>query len=247
MNNWTREELILAINLYFKTTFGRIHNRNPEIIQLAELIGRTASSVAYKLANFASIDPTLDRKGASNYSKLDALVWEEFFNDWEGLSFESEKLLAQYEKRDLVQEVIGSTESFIGSDRESLVKIRVNQNFFRKSILASYDNTCCITGIKMPKLLVASHIIPWSKDEQNRLNPSNGLCLNALHDKAFDSGLITLDEKFRVVVSSELKQKTLVSEQREFLSYEGTSITLPKKFLPSQEFLEYHRNNIFVA
>ncbi len=83
--NWIREELILAINLYCKTPFGRIHNRNPEIIKLANLIDRTPSSVSYKLANFASIDPSLQRKGASNVSKLDIDVWKEFFNDWEKL------------------------------------------------------------------------------------------------------------------------------------------------------------------
>jgi putative restriction endonuclease len=246
-NNWTRNELILAINLYCKIPFGRINTTTPEIRKLAKLIGRTPGSVSYKLANFASIDPSLDRKGASNYSKLDAQVWEEFFKDWEGLSFESEMLLAQYEERDLFQEVIYPEETFLGADRERVVKTRVNQNFFRTSILASYNNTCCITEIKTPKLLVASHIIPWATDTRNRLNPSNGLCLNALHDKAFDTGLITLDAELRVMVSSELKHKKLESEHRQFHSYEGKKIALPGKFLPLQEFLEYHRNTVFVS
>ena len=78
---WTREELILAINLYCKTPFGRIHIRNKDIIELARLLNRTPGSVSYKLANFASIDPSLDRKGASNVSKLDKEIWAEFYND----------------------------------------------------------------------------------------------------------------------------------------------------------------------
>jgi putative restriction endonuclease len=77
-NLWSREELILAINLYCKLPFGRLHNRNPEIINLANLIGRTPSSVAYKLVNFASLDPSLKArgiKGASNASNLDREIW----------------------------------------------------------------------------------------------------------------------------------------------------------------------------
>lgn len=93
---WTREELILAFNLYCKLPFGRLHKGNPEIIDLANLIGRTPSSVAFKLVNFASFDPNLKArgiKGASNASKLDAKIWNEFYNDWDALAYESELLL----------------------------------------------------------------------------------------------------------------------------------------------------------
>jgi putative restriction endonuclease len=245
--NWTRKELILAINLYCKTPFSKIGSRNPQFIKLAKLIGRTPGSISFKLSNFAHIDPTLDRKGFSNCSKLDREIWGEFFNDWETLAFESENVLAHFEKRDLIQEFTKKEDSYIGKEKERIVKTRVNQSFFRKSILASYNNTCCITGIKSPKLLNASHIIPWSKDEHNRLNPSNGLCLNALHDKAFDIGLITLDEELRVVASSELKGKKLIAEEEQFLKYEGTKIILPTKFLPDQTFLSWHRENLFVG
>lgn len=99
---WSREELILAINLYCKLPFGRLHNSNPQVIRLAELIGRTPSSVAYKLVNFASLDPSLKKrgiKGASNASKLDKVIWEEFYNNWNELPYESEKLLAQFENK----------------------------------------------------------------------------------------------------------------------------------------------------
>ena len=56
---WTREELILAINLYCKLPFGKLHQNNPEIKHLAQLIGRSNGSLAYKLVNFASLDPSL--------------------------------------------------------------------------------------------------------------------------------------------------------------------------------------------
>jgi putative restriction endonuclease len=241
--NWTRTELILAINLYCKTPFGRIHNRNPEIIKLAKLIDRTPSSVSYKLANFASIDPSLPRKGASNVSKLDIDVWNEFFNDWEKLAFESENLFSKHDNNSLATDI--EILPLEGYNREGVVKIRVNQAFFRKTVLASYNFKCCITGLSIAELLVASHIIPWSKDEKNRLNPRNGLCLNVLHDKAFDKGLISISEKFRIIVSNRLKDSAKSPEKELINKYDGLPISLPNRFLPDREFLSYHRKNIF--
>jgi len=243
MKPWTRDELILAINLYCKTPFGRIHIRNPEIIELAELLNRTPGSVSYKLANFASIDPSLDRKGASNVSKLDRAVWGEFFEDWESMVYESEKKAAtiRAEKDKFSEQKIPE-----GKTKDITARVRINQNFFRKMILASYNSRCCITGLPIEKLLVASHIIPWSEDQKNRLNPQNGLCLNALHDKAFDCGLITLDESYRVVLSKEVL--ALDSTDVGLVRHTGgLQISFPNRFIPDQNFLEYHRQHIFVG
>ncbi len=243
---WTREELILAINLYCKISFGTIHNRNPKIIRLANLINRTPNSVSYKLANIASIDPSLPRKGASHYSKLDFDVWNEFFGNSEKLVYESEQLLWKYERK--TPQKTTTEEPKIGLEKESVVKTRVNQAFFRKMILASYDFKCCLTGLTLTELLVASHIIPWSKDEKNRLNPRNGLCLNALHDKAFDAGLITLSDNYRIVLSKKTKKhKTQKAEQDFIIKFENQKINLPDRFVPAREFLSYHRNNIFLG
>jgi len=238
---WSRNELILAVNLYCKTPFGRIHRGNPDIIKLAGLIGRSPGSVAWKMCNFASIDPSLDRKGASHVAKLDVEVWNEFFNNWEDLAFESQNLLAKFEHKDvatLVQEEDRDIAFPEGKDSARTVKTRVNQSFFRRMILTSYNEVCCITGISNVELLVASHIMPWASDEKNRLNPMNGLCLNALHDRAFDKGLISIDERYNVIVSKKVKHKLI-------LEYDKKPITLPKRFIPAQQFLDSHRNNIF--
>lgn len=203
---WTREELILAVNLYCKLPFGRLHSRNPAVMNLASLIGRTSNSVAYKLVNFASLDLSLIArgiKGASNASNLDKEIWKEFFNHWDELPFESEKLLAKFEKT-TVEKLNHIPEDVLpkeGKTREQMVKVRVNQSFFRCSILASYNNTCCITGIQQPEFLIAGHIKPWSMDEKNRLNPQNGIALNALHDKAFEAGLITITPDLKIKIS----------------------------------------------
>jgi putative restriction endonuclease len=241
---WSRDELLLAINLYCKTPFGRIHVRNPEIIELANLLKRSPGSVSYKLANFASIDPSLARKGASNFSKLDKEVWDEFFENWDEMAFISEKISSEVRGEQLNFEGIFLIPE--GRTRESIIRTRVNQSFFRKMVLSSYDYACCITGMPLSDLLVASHIIPWSKDEKNRINPRNGLCLNSLHDKAFDVGLITIDEEFRIMLSS--KVKNLESQKAKMLSdYDRIKIRMPKRFIPDQKFLSFHRKNIFVS
>jgi putative restriction endonuclease len=243
---WTREELILAVNLYCKLPFGRLHRLNPEVINLANLIGRTSSSVAYKLVNFASLDPSLKArgiKGASNASNLDKEIWKEFLNHWDELPFESEKLLAKIEKT-TVERLNHIPENELpkeGKVREQMVKVRVNQSFFRNSILASYNNTCCITGIQQPEFLIAGHIKPWSVDEKNRLNPQNGIAINALHDKAFETGLLTITVDFKIKISPLLlKQKKSKSIEDYFIRYNSKDIILPSRFLPDTEFLKYH-------
>ncbi len=245
---WNRDELILAVNLYCKLPFGKMHSRTKEVIHLANLVNRTPSSIALKLVNFASFDPTLKErgiKGAANASKLDRQIWEEFYNNWDAALLESEKLLAS-KQHETIEQLNGIDEITItkeGLTKERLVNTRVNQAIFRKVILATYNNTCCITGINESRLLIASHIIPWSQDEKNRLNPMNGLCLNSLHDKAFDQGLITVDSKdYSISVSSLLKKIKVESMKEYFLNLEGRMINLPDKFLPSRELLRVHND-----
>lgn len=247
--NWTREELILAINLYCKIPFGKIHKNNPDVIHFAKLIGRTPSSVSFKLGNFGSFDPSLKERGVGglpNASKLDKLVWEEFYSNWEERTFESERLRAQFEKKSLEQLIdLTDVEIKEGKEKERLVKMRVNQSFFRSMILASYNFTCCITGIKNTSLLLASHISPWSSDKENRLNPRNGLCLNALHDRAFDNFLITVTPSYKVQLSKKIKAESKNKAiQENFLHFDGQEIILPQKFLPDEKFLLQH-NKIF--
>lgn len=250
-NKWTREELILAFNLYCKIPFGTIHIRNPQIIELAKILGRTPSAVSWKLANFARLDPSLqDRNiaGASHGSKLDIEIWKEFNHDWEKLGFESEKLLAQKTGKSI--EAIAEIETFdlpkAGKERETVVKTRVNQSFFRKAVLAAYNSKCCITGLGIPELLNASHIVPWSKDENNRINPRNGLCLNAIHDRAFDRGLLTITPEFKIKISKSIKRYDVTEALQDFLlRYDGSEIKLPSRFLPDITFLKYHNKNVF--
>ena len=247
---WSSEELILAMNLYCKLEFGKIHRNNPKVIDLAKLIGRTPNSVSFKLVNFASFDPSLKArgiKGASNASKLDFEIWNEFYNNWDQLPFESEKLRAKYANTSVetLNEIDVKSLPKEGIERNRVVKVRVNQNFFRTMILATYNNECCITGLSNKELLVAGHIRPWGLDEKNRMNPQNGLALNALHDKAFENGLITILPNFKVRVSSILKKEKNDAVKDYFLKYDNQEIHLPSRFRPDKEFLEYHNDERF--
>lgn len=247
--NWIREELIVAFNLYCTIEFSKINYRNPRIIKLANAIGRTPSAVAWKLVNFASLDSTLTKRGirgATNIGKMDKVIFDEFTNNWDNLIYESEILLLKYFNQELkIEESNNNLILKKGIESEKVVKVRINQSFFRKMILSSYDSTCCLTGITHKDLLVASHIVPWSKDEKNRLNPQNGLCLNSLHDKAFDRGLISFDGKFRLLLANELQKDTSTNMSLYFKSLEGKQLKLPRRFLPDKYFLEYHYENIF--
>ncbi len=251
INNWTKEQTIVALNLYCKIPFNRVISTHPEIIRVAKIIGRSTNSLKMKIGNFGSFDPELKKHGIvglSNTSKLDKEVWLEFNNNWETLAFESEKLIADFSGTTLEQSLELDTTNFPqGKEREAVIKARVNQTFFRSAILSSYNSKCCITGISIPALLVASHIIPWSQNQKERLNPRNGLCLNSIHDKAFDKGLITITADYKIRVSNYLQD--LVDEvavNDYFLKHNNQAISLPDRFLPEKDFLNFHFENIFI-
>lgn len=246
--NWSKDELIVAFNLYCKTPFTKINARNKAVLELAPIVGRSPSSVSLKLANFARLDPVLQERNISGMrhgSKAEAEIWNEFSQDWEELAYQSELILAKFKNSSIENSTRITKEDLPpeGRERDVIVKARVNQSFFRQTILASYDNKCCITGISLPELLVAGHIIPWSIDKKNRMNPRNGLCLNALHDMAFDKDFITITIDYRVKISKVLKQQS--GPELPFILYDNKKITLPQRFTPSKEFIEYHNRHIF--
>lgn len=251
---WTREQLLVAFNLYCQMPFGKMHSRNPEIIKRAELIGRTPSALAMKLTNIASLDPAITltgRKGLEGASAADKAMWEEMQADWEDFAVEAAYAENAFGAPSELDSATGDMSmpdeivDYTGSNKTVWTMTRVGQNFFRRSVLSAYNYRCCITGLSVLNLLVASHIIPWRLDAANRLNPRNGLCLSMLHDKAFDSGIIAIAEDMTVSVS----RKHMTDEDHFFnsavLAYDGKPIVLPEKFCPLAEFLAYHRQHVF--
>ena len=251
-NLWTKEELILAFNLYLKLPFGKMHKHTPEIIELANLLGRTPSSIGMRLGNFASIDPFHQQrgvgglKGGMNQVKP---IWDEFFHNQEELVFLSEKILAEKENTSIeykYEDLLFDLKDLKGETVLREVKARVNQSVFRQMVLSNYSTKCAITGIDLPELLLASHIMPWSKNEEHRLNPENGICLSALYDKAYDKGIIGINKNYEIILSTTLKKKkeTLFFKNY-FASIENLKINQPIKYLPRNDFLEYHLDTIF--
>ena len=250
---WTKEQVKLAFHLYCQLPYGRIHGRNPEIIALAKVVGRTPDAIAMKMLNIASLDPAITntgRVGLRGASALDREVWDEFHSDWERLAVECQLLRQQLDKN-TVENLESEDDDllpddFTGETRQVLTTQRIKQHFFRRAVLSSYRGRCCMSGLSEARLLVASHIVPWSKDKANRLNPSNGLCLSAIHDRAFDKGLITLTDDFKIVVSEELKQKNEPFIMEVLLPLNGRTIEPPERFAPQAEFIAWHRSKLFV-
>lgn len=237
--NWTRPEQIRALELYLRTPFGRIHRTNPDIIKLAKLIGRTPSALSLKMANFAALDPTIPQKGMGNYSKSDGEIWAEFFAAPSSFlssipSFKPSFEQASQSPKDFVFELRE------GIDVKRTVKARQNQSYFREMLFASYEGKCALTNIAQPELLNASHIKPWATDKETRLDPRNGILLNALHDRAFDRGLITFEDDLTLVLSKHLE---IPEMSRPF--FEGKSLIRPRRFAPNPTFLAYHREQEF--
>lgn len=256
-DRWTKAQLKLAFHLYCQLPFGKLHSKNPEIIELSNLIGRTPSAVAMKLVNFASLDPAITstgRSGLGNASALDREVWGEFHADWEGLALECQQLRDQLGNAEVPpdedverEDELLMPDDFTGETRRVVTEQRIKQHFFRRAVLSSYRGRCCMSGLSESRLLIASHIVPWSKDKANRLNPSNGLCLSALHDKAFDKGMLTLDDDFRVVLAPRIVRSDEPFIRDVLQPLAGKQIALPERFVPDRSFLATHRELVFVA
>ncbi|WP_215398998.1 HNH endonuclease [Rheinheimera oceanensis] len=246
VSHWTRQQSLVAFSLYCRLPFGRFHARNPEIIQYAHIIGRTPSALAMKLSNIASLDPAITstgRSGLTGASATDKALWQEMQQDWAAFAI----AMAQAEQEICPETLLTAVDDpyKVSTSKIAEVKVRIGQQFFRNAVLSAYNQRCCISGLANPKLLVASHIVPWSADEHNRLNPHNGLALSALHDRAFDLGLITVDEDYRVVVSNQGSGKDDLFFNVAIASFHGKPIALPEKFYPAAQFLAFHREHIF--
>ncbi|GAB2550941.1 HNH endonuclease [Spirosoma aerophilum] len=243
---WTRRELIVVFNLYLKLPFGKLDKRTKEVQELAQLIGRTDNAVSMRLNNFAHVDPYHQQRGIVglvNGRKQVEPIWNEFINNQQGLVFESEQILAEY-KHETIEEAYPEIEFDLkdlkGEMKTRFVKTRVNQSVFRQMILKTYDNRCAISGIDLPELLVAGHIVPWAENEHERLNPENGLCLSHLYDRAYEKGLICIDTDYKLLLSKQLKGHTTKAFYQQFFGrFEHQPIRIPKSYQPKKEFLEY--------
>lgn len=251
---WSEPETLCAFRLYCATPFGRLHQHNPEIIELAEKLGRTPSAVGMKACNFASLDPAHRARGVGglpNRSKVEEAIWQRFQADSAAVALEAE---AAWESLGMPTDGDDPTPTLqdqpapglevpTGPSESSATRsVRLLQGFFRRTVLSGYGHRCALTGLAHRQLLVASHIIPWSADEGRRADPRNGLCLNALADKAFDRGLFTLDDDLSVILAPSLRETDLGGTLAEHLAgWEGRRLRPPERFEPDGEAVRWHR------
>lgn len=250
---WTRDQLLLALRLYMRLPFGKLHRGNPDIIGLASKIGRTSNAMAMKACNFANLDPALQARGIrglSNLSNADRAMWSEFSNNSEALAAEAEEAACRIGIAGTVDATAGDLLRMPASetDVERVIRARRVQSFFRAAVLTTYGSRCALSGISTGELLTASHIIPWSSSIERRADPRNGICLNALFDRAFDRGLFTFDQEFRVILTPQLR--TASNDARLACSLdqlEGQPLLMPARFPPDAQAIRFHRENIFLG
>lgn len=245
MNNWTREETIVAFNVYCKIPFKSSSKTHPTIIKYAKLLGRSPSALNMKIGNIGRLDPSLKERGITGLahgSRIEEDVWNEFYGNPERLAFESEKLIANFSKQSIEASLDIPIEDLPqGEEREAVIMQRVNQSFFRSAVMSSYNFRCCISGVCVPDLVEACHIVDWAQDSYYRTNPRNGLCMNSFFHKAYDRHLLAITPDFAIMISEELINGTSERHFKEYLKgLNGTKITLPDKFLPQQDLLEIH-------
>lgn len=261
---WSRPQLLLAFRLYCQEPFGRLHTRNPAVKEVARLIGRTPSAVVLKACNLASLDPFHQARGVSgmqNVSRADRALWAEFEADSEQIAGEAEAAYEQLvgDRRTSLTVLESAPSAFdiesipaaLDVAREetvaqALVRVRRVQSFFRRAVLASYRDRCAISGVPLPELLNASHIIPWNADARRRADPRNGIALHALYDRAFDRGYLTFDDELRVVVSPLLRvERPSDLHAATLLAIEGRALERPERFAPDPAALAWHRERVF--
>lgn len=245
---WTEEQITIVLYEYCRNPFGQFSSTKKFVEDLGKLIGRSPAAIVRKVGNLASFDPQMKARGVGGLGhtgKLDEVVWNRYFGHWDRLAYDAEVLIAKLKKKELEQSLnIDLNDLPLGEERKQEVKRRINQDFFRNTVLSSYENHCCITGLNNSKLLHACHIVGWSEDEANRTNPQNGLCLNVLFHKAYDENLIGISPDYEVFVSDEFlgkKTRDIDNSTKEYINgLNNRKLIMPKRFLPNRDLLAIH-------
>ena len=235
----------MALNVYCKIPFKDVKEWHPIIQEYAPLIGRTPVALKMKVGNFGRFDPNLQARGITGLghgSAVEEAVWDEFWGNPEKLAYESERLFAERAGKTVEEYAeIDTKDMPQGEERLAIVKQRVNQGFFRETVLCSYLYQCCITGITNTPLLEACHISGWADDRRNRTNPKNGLCMNPLFHRAYDKYLMAVTPELKIAISPKMIDGTKEDSFRSYLEeINGRGILLPEKFAPDTDLLEKH-------
>lgn len=260
---------MMAFALYIILEPRECDDKGLDVQRLASFLHRTPSSVALKIWNIAAYDVNRrarGRVGMQHGSKLDSQIWQWYAEVPDAFMEECLSLLQnalrqtdesdfspspiapdQYSPLETATKLLLAEHIPEGEERETITLQRVNQSYFRNSLLQNYHGTCCVTGMRIPALLIASHIKPWrASTPTEKTAASNGLLLNAFHDRAFDQGLISIDDDYRLMVNHDKVRHSEINDAWIY-DFEGREITLPTVSQPSHEFIEYHHKHIFLT
>lgn len=120
------------------------------------------------------------------------------------IGFLTGKISASFSAHEDITMALPALEEMAETTRKSIVDARLGQGNFRAALI-KYWGSCAVTGCSIEKLLRASHIKPWrSADNTERLDQFNGLLLSPNLDLAFDQGLISFNDKGRILIKSDL-------------------------------------------
>jgi len=152
----------------------------------------------------------------------------------------AEKVEVDPEEVELFREQIDN-KNYEVADSIATTKTRGSaQKAFAASVKANYGNRCAITGVVTKEFLVASHIVPWSKDQSIRLDPSNGICLSLLVDRAFETGYLYIEDDLTIRIDwGKVGDDQAIGSLLE--PYDGTRLTEPMKEAPRPEYLQRRR------
>lgn len=251
-DNWTEEQITVVLYEYCRRPFGQFSGTKPFVIELGHLLRRSPGAIVRKVGNLAHFDPQMMARGVgglNHTSKLDKEIWNRYFGHWNQLAYDAELIIAKFKEKNLEESLVESLNINLanlpkGTERRQEVKQRINQDFFRRTVLSSYNYKCCITGINNPVLIQASHIVSWSEDEENRTNPQNGLCLNTLMHKAYDENLIGISPDYEVFVSERFfceRQKDVDQRTVDYIrGFNHQKLTFPRRFYPDRDMLSMH-------
>ena len=143
-DNWTEEQITVVLYEYCRNPFGQFSATKPFVKELGKLLGRTPGAIVHKVGNLASFDPQMKARGVGGLGhtgKLDEVIWNKYFGHWDQLAYDAEVLLAKFKNKELEESVtIDLNDLPKGSERVQEVKQRINQCFFRDTVLSSYEN-----------------------------------------------------------------------------------------------------------
>jgi hypothetical protein len=202
----------------------------------------TLSALIFWYANINELIPVIHSESLAKANEIQEKLHSEDFSNENGIVvIDNDDYNISIEEQEKLDADISK---FSPSEKDAIVKIRIGQGKFRKELISLSRPHCWMSGVEGLDLLIASHIKPWSHCNQNSIakrDVNNGLLLSALWDAAFDGGLISFDNEWKVIVSEKLSESASLALN--VLHNSELPLIYRNKFRLA--YLEYHRLVIF--